>query len=87
MRAWMDADETAYRRTTLIVSPEGYSEACVRWAFASFRLHRAVREHAVTGRRLREAGWDRNQTLSPGIAEPSPAGQWDQMREVIRKLD
>jgi hypothetical protein len=87
MRAWFDADEQVYRRVTLIKSPEGYSDAYVQWAFASFRLHRAVREHGVTGRRLREAGWDRDQTLSPGIPEPPKAAEWDQMQEVIRKLE
>src|SRR4051794_1052658 len=78
-RARIDADEHAYRRITLIRSPARYSEAYTRWEFASFRLNQAVRDHGVTGTRVREAGWDCNQTLSPNVTEPvdaEQAGKW-----------
>ena len=87
VRALVAADERAYRRVTLIRSPAGYADGCIRWVFASFRLHRAVREHGVTSWRVRDAGWDPNEMLSPGIVEPSDPAELPQVRERIARLE
>ncbi len=87
MQAMADIDEAAYRRATVIESPTGYSDAYTRMMFASYRLRRAVREHGVTGRRVRDAGWDRDQTLSSGVIEPMPEAQWGTARDAIGKLE
>jgi hypothetical protein len=86
IQAAVDADEAAYRRIVLIKSPYGHSEACARWGLASARLHRAVREHNVTGQRVREAGWDRNETLSPNNPDPPSAKEWEAERKAIRGM-
>jgi hypothetical protein len=87
MQAMVDSDEAKYRQSVDVKSPSGYSEACTRWTFASARLHKAVRDHNVTGQRLREAGFDRNQTLSPGIPPPPSAKEWEAMRKAIRAIE
>src|SRR5438105_14685070 len=50
-RAMADGDETAWRRAVAYRSPSMVAEAEAHTSFASARLHRAVREHGVTGRR------------------------------------
>ncbi len=59
-----NADEVAFRGITLIQSPYGYSDGCMRWALASQRLHQAIRRYGVTSKRVRAAGFDRNEKLA-----------------------
>jgi hypothetical protein len=87
MQAMADGDEAACRRAVLMKPPHGYSESCLRGGLASARLHRAVREHGVTGQRLRDAGWDRNNTLSPDIPEPRSPAESKREIEMIRGLE
>jgi hypothetical protein len=62
--AMAGGDEASFRRITAIRSPHGYCEGYFRWGLASQRLHRAIREHGVTGKPIRSAGFDRNERLA-----------------------
>ena len=86
MQAMADADEAAYRRVVDVRSPHGYSEAYTRWVFASARLENAAREHKVVGKRVREAGFDRNEKLATGASLPS-AKEWDAQRKAIEAIE
>jgi hypothetical protein len=86
MQAMVDGDEAAYRRVVDVRSPHGYSEAYTRWVFAAARLENAVREHNVVGKRVREAGFDRNERLSTG-ASPPPAKEWEAQRKAIEAME
>jgi hypothetical protein len=81
-----NADEQAYRRIAQIRSPEGHSDAAVRWQFAASRLHQAVRDHGVTWGRARAAGFDREDALSPGIPEPPDRKQMAGLLQTVRNM-
>lgn len=86
MRAIVYSDEAGYRRAVDLRSPHGYSEGYARLTFASARLRKAVRENDVTARRLREAGWDPNETLMIGIADTPTAAQWEAIHQGIQAI-
>jgi hypothetical protein len=88
MRAYealADGDEAAYRRLVLFRPPCAYVEANARLQLASARLYRAVRDHHVTGKRVRDAGFDRNETLL--VREPMPREHLAAVREGMRKME
>ena len=85
MRAWSEGDEAAYRERVVFRPPALLAEAQVRVYFAAARLHRAVRDRGVTGRRVRDAGFDRNETLL-APAPPAPASI-EQAMKAYRRME
>jgi len=55
LRAQAEGDEAAYRRVVVFRPPGGYMDVSLRAQFAGARLHRAVRECGVTGKRVADA--------------------------------
>ncbi len=81
--AMISADEATFRRNIEIRSPAGYSDAFVRWGFASGRLHDSVRSRGITGQRVRDAGWDRNETITPDAPKPVNKAELLKTRDVL----
>src|SRR5688500_18575780 len=84
IQATADADEQACRNVTVVAPPGGFADASIDALFASFRLHRAVREKGVTGKRVRSAGFDRNERLL--VPEPPEPQLLGQAMEKIREM-
>lgn len=61
--ALSSGDEAAYRGIVRFRPPAEYARAHGRAILAAARLHHAVRAHGVTGKRVRDAGFDTNETL------------------------
>jgi hypothetical protein len=88
MRAMMaEGDEAAYRHIVDIRSPDGHSEQYVRHVFASFRLRKVVDDRKVGGVRLRDAGFDRNEKITPAAPSPPPPEQVRAMLAGVEKFE
>ena len=85
MRAMAAGDEAAYRRIVVFAPPSRVAEAQARERFASARLHRAVGEHGVTGRRVCGAGFDKSRTLLPPA--PPSRERVEQAMEAYRRIE
>jgi hypothetical protein len=85
MRAFAEGDEEAYRSVLVYRPPAALVEQQARLHFASVRLHRAVKEHGVSGRRVRDAGFDKNEKLT--VNEPPTPEQIEREMEFIRRLE
>jgi hypothetical protein len=84
IEALTDGDEAAYRRIVVFAEPSAYAQALARQTLAGARLHRAVRDHGVTGKRVRSAGFDTNETLL--IPAPATGKQLDQALRTLRQM-
>lgn len=84
IQAMSAGDESAYRQIVVFRPPCVMAEARARQQFASARLHGAVAKHGVTGRRIRDAGFDVNEKLM--VPAPPTAAHLDQAMKAYRAI-
>src|SRR3954454_19036920 len=84
VRAMAEGDEEAWRRIVVYQPPRVVAEAQALSRFAGARLHRAVRENGVAGRRVRDAGFDRNERLI--VPEPPSRRRIEEELAAVRNI-
>src|SRR5262245_15065363 len=78
-------DEEALRRVVFFREPAAGARAVVRAQLAAVQLHRAAREHGVTGKRIVGTTGSRDERLM--VMEPVPSDWMERVRPSLEKME